>query len=609
MPQPNSFVWNTIIRGYQQNNIPLKTLEYFYRMKGLENVKPDRFTYPFVIRACTDRMEFGRGMYLHGEVFKIGVDRDVFVATRLIEMYGEKGDVCHAGRVFDALVVKDKIVWTTMLEQYVIKCGDMEKACELFDLMPSRDLVDWTMIVSGHVNVGNLESAKRFFDDAPDKDLLMYNIILGGYAKNGELEVLVRFFHEMPMRDLVSWNTVIGGLVRGKRINEAIKYFNLMQKENVCPNEVTITTVLSASAQVGALDLGKWLHSFIDRRGIGVSSVVGTALVDMYSKCGDLESAEYVFDTMKEKDVVAWSAMIMGFSMNGQSKNALQLFYRMTNENVKPNDATLLGVLCACVHAGLVDEGRKLFNNMYEQFGLTPQLEHYSCIVDLLGRASLLDEAYDMIKSMPLEPHSGVWGALLGACKLHGKVELAEQAIEHLMQLDHEDGGYLAIMSNIYANAGRWSDVARVRKLMKEKGINKVRGCSAIEINGEIHEFSVGEKMHPHIKEIYHMVDEIYKRLRIVGHVGSTNEVYFDVEEEEKEKALVHHSEKLAVAYGLFATDSNSIIRVVKNLRICADCHAVIKLISGTFNREIVIRDRNRFHHFKEGRCSCGDYW
>ncbi|KAK4377674.1 hypothetical protein RND71_003970 [Anisodus tanguticus] len=541
-------------------------------------VQPDRFTYPFAIHACSDLMDFAKGVGLHGQLFKIGVHLDVFVGTSLIDFYTAMGDLNTTKKVFEELPVNDEVTWYAMLSSYVNKFNDMEKARDLFEKIPCKDLVIWHTISLGYVKAGDLELAKEYFDRAPVKDLLMYNTILGCLAKNGEVECVLRLFHEMPCRDLVSWNTVIGGLVHDGRINEAMRFFHQMKKVNLLPDDVTLASLLFACAQAGALDTGKWLHSYIDRRCVSQG--------DLYCKCGNLESASDVFNKMSERDVVAWSAMVMGSSMNGQNRTALNFFYRMKDESERPNDATILGVLCACVHAGLVDEGRKCFYFMSEEFGLTPKLEHYGCLVDLLGRAGLLDEAYNLIQSMPYEPHTGAWGALLGACKIHGNVELAEKAIEHFIQLHLEDGGYLAIMSNIYANAGRWEDVSRVRKLMKEKGIGKLRGISSIEVNGVIHEFGVQEKKHPQAREICDMIDEIYRRLKTAGHVASTREVFFDVEEEEKEKTLFFHSEKMAVAFGLNATDKTTVIRVVKNLRICPDCHAVMKLISASFERD-----------------------
>ncbi|KAJ0766286.1 putative tetratricopeptide-like helical domain superfamily, DYW domain-containing protein [Helianthus annuus] len=608
MPEPNSFVWNTLIRGFQQNHEPRKVMDFYDRMWS-ERVGPDCFTYPFVIRACTELSEHVRGKCVHGLLFKVGLELDMFIGTSLIEFYGGFGDANAARRVFDELPVKDKVAWTVLLSSCVDKCSDLEAARKVFDEMPGKDLVVWNIMIFQYVKAGDVRNAYELFTLAPVKDLLMYNTVLGGYARHGEVDIMINFFHDMPAKDLVSWNTVIGGLVRDNRIKEAMNCFQQMLSENISPNEITLVSLLSACAQVGALDTGRWLHSYIDRNNRGLNVVVATGLVDMYSKCGDLESADYVFNKLQNPDVVAWNAMIMGFSMNGQSKKTLKLFTRMKSGSVMPNEVTILGVLCACVHAGFVNDGRELFNSMVKDLGLAPKVEHYGCMVDLLGRAGLLDEAYELIQSMPMEPHTGVWGALLGACKLHKNVELAETAIKHLNELEHEDGGYLTMMSNIYANAGRWDDVARTRQLMRTKGVDKLRGCSSIEVNGEIHEFGAEDKVHPRLKEIHEMIDEILSRLRLAGHVASRNEVLFDVEDEEKDKALLYHSEKMAVAFGLIATTKGTVIRVVKNLRICGDCHAVMKLVSETFEREIVIRDRSRFHHFKNGRCSCGDYW
>ncbi|MCL7043415.1 hypothetical protein MKW94_022495 [Papaver nudicaule] len=609
MLEPTTFVWNTMIRGFQKNQQPIKTLAFFSQMRA-KNIQPDHFTYPFVVRACANLQDIRRGKWVHGQLMKSCLVKDIYVATNLIELYVSCGDVTVAHKVFDEMPVRDAVSWTAIMSGYVNQSStDMKMAQWIFDEMPTKDVIAWNTMIAGYVKIGDMKHAGILFDQAPIKDLLTHNTLLGGYAKHCETEVVLRFFESMPEKDVVSWNSVIGGFVQNKRVNDAMSFFHRMQIENVKPNMVTLVGVLSACAQVGALETGRWIHWFIDKNGFSLNVMLCTALVDMYSKCGALESAERVFNFMSDRDVVTWNAMIMGFSMNGQSRKALELFHRMLDEEVRPNDVTMIGVLCACTHTGMVDEGRNCFEKMQEQFRITPKLEHYGCMVDLLGRAGLLDEAYDFIQKMPLVPHIGVWGALLNSCKTYGNVELAEYATKHLMELDHEDGGYLTTMSNIYANAGRWNDVAKVRVLMKRKKIGKLPGCSSMEINGEIHEFGVEEKIHPRSNEIYEMIDEISKRLRAAGHIASTTEVFFDVENEEKEKALFYHSEKLAIAFGLIATDKGSTIRIVKNLRVCVDCHSAIKLISEIFDREIVVRDRCRFHHFKKGICSCGDYW
>eukprot|EP00268_Persea_americana_P025838 TRINITY_DN25202_c0_g1_i1.p1 TRINITY_DN25202_c0_g1~~TRINITY_DN25202_c0_g1_i1.p1 ORF type:complete len:684 (-),score=105.18 TRINITY_DN25202_c0_g1_i1:962-2719(-) len=581
----------------------------FFSTMRSRNIPSDNFTFPFVLRACSDLRDLQKGLWIHAQLLKVRLESDIFVSTSLVEFYIVCGEMKIARQVFDEIPVKDVVSWTVILSGYVNECGDMENAQRLFNEMPVKDLVAWNTMIAGYVKIGDMKVARDLFDRVPVKDLLMCNTMLGGYAKNGEIVSMIQLFNEMGERDVVSWNSVISGLVQCKKVNHAITLFHRMQLDNVRPNDVTVVTVLSGCAQVGALDIGRWIHSYVDRNQFGLDAVVGTALVDMYSKCGALQSAQDVFDRMPDKDVMSWNAMIMGFSMNGQSKTALKLYYQMQGEGVRPNEVTMMGVLCACTHAGLVNEGWKCFNSMNEELGITPKVEHYGCMVDLLGRAGLLKEAYEFIQGMPLVPHTGVWGALLGACKIHGNVELAECAIEHLIELDMQDGGYLAIMSNIYANAGRWNDVAKVRKLMSEKGVDKMRGCSSIAVNGEVHEFGAGEKIHPQSEEIYKMINEISRQLRIAGHVASTGEVFFDVEEEEKEHALYFHSEKLAVAFGLISTDKGCTIQIVKNLRICNDCHSSIKLISKIFERVIVVRDRSRFHHFMGGSCSCGDYW
>ncbi|KAF9598668.1 hypothetical protein IFM89_029918 [Coptis chinensis] len=568
MPEPNSFVWNMMIRGYLRNKEPNKTLQFFEQMR-LRDVKPDKFTFPFVIRACADLGLVKKGQWVHGQVIKVCLSVDVFIATNLIEFYVSCVSVSVAHKVFDEMPVKDTVSWTAIMSGYVNQGGsNMEMARNFFEEMPVKDLVAWNTMVAGYVKIGDVRVARKVFDRAPVKDILTYNTLLGGYAKYCEAEFVLQFFNEMPERDVVSWNSVLGGLVQNKRINEAMLFFNRMQMENVKPNMVTLVSVLSACGQVGALDMGKWVHTYIDRSGIGLNAIVGTTLVDMYCKCGELESAQHVFNCMPSRDTVTWNALIMGLSMNGKSKEAMKVFLRMQDECVMPNEVTMIAVLCACSHAGLVDEGRRCFDTMHQKFGIIPKLEHYGCIVDLLGRAGLLNEAYTFIESMPLVPHTGVWGALLNACKIYGNVELAECASKHLVELDPQDGGYLAAMSNIYANAGKWDNVAEVRKLMKAKGIRKLPGCSSIEIDGEIHEFGVEEKIHPRSGEIYKMIEHISKLLSLAGHVASTTEVFFDVEDEEKEKALFYHSEKLAIAFGLIATDKGTTLRVVKNLRV-----------------------------------------
>lgn len=460
---------------------------------------------------------------------------------------------------------------------------------------------------------GNLMLARQAFDEIAQPDLPSWNSIINANVKAGLVDIARKLFDEMPERNVISWSCMINGYGRSGEYKEALVLFREMQKvevNGVKPNEFTVSSVLLACGRLGALEHGKWVHAYIGKCGMEVDVVLGTSLVDMYAKCGSIERAKWVFDNMgPNKDVMACSAMISGLAMHGHAEECLELFAKMTNYGVRPNAVTFLGVLCACVHGGLVSEGQEYFRRMSEEFGITPLIQHYGCMVDLYGRAGLIEEACVLVKSMPMEPDVLVWGALLSGSRMHGDIETCEIALKKLIELDPTNSGAYVLLSNVYAKRGRWADVRHVRDLMEARGIKKVPGCSLVELGGVLHEFLVGDDSHPETREMYKMLDEIMKRLKMEGYVGNTNEVLLDLDEEGRELAISLHSEKLAIAFCFLKTSPGTPIRIVKNLRICSDCHVAIKMISRVFDREIVVRDCNRFHHFKGGSCSCKDYW
>lgn len=460
---------------------------------------------------------------------------------------------------------------------------------------------------------GNLMLARQAFDEITQPDLPSWNSIINASVKAGLVDIARKLFDEMPERNVISWSCMINGYGRCGEYKEALALFREMQKvevNGVKPNEYTMSSVLLACGRLGALEHGKWVHTYIGKCGMEVDVVLGTSLIDMYAKCGSIERAKWVFDNMgPNKDVMAWSAMISGSAMHGHAEECLELFAKMTDYGVRPNAITFLGVLCACVHGGLVSEGQEYFRRMSEDFGITPLIQHYGCMVDLYGRAGLIKEACVLVKSMPMEPDVLVWGALLSGSRMHGDIETCEIALKKLIELDPTNSGAYVLLSNVYAKRGRWADVRHVRDLMEARGIKKVPGCSLVELGGVLHEFLVGDDSHPETREIYKMLDEIMKKLKMEGYVGNTNEVLLDLDEEGRELAISLHSEKLAIAFCFLKTSPGTPIRIVKNLRICSDCHVAIKMISRVFDREIVVRDCNRFHHFKGGLCSCKDYW
>ncbi|OVA00316.1 Pentatricopeptide repeat [Macleaya cordata] len=535
-----------MIRAHSKSPSPQRSFHFYNQILHSQNLSPDNYTFNFLVRTCTQISSPETGLSIHAAVIKHGFETDPHVQSGLIHMYAE---------------------------------------------------------------LGFLDSSLSIFLKLPDPDLVSQTAMVSACAKSGEVDIARELFDKMPFRDPIAWNAMISGYTQSGRSREALRLFHLMQIDGVKVNEGTMVSVLSACTHLGALDQGRWVHVYIERNNIRMTVTLGTALIDMYAKCGNLGKAMEVFWRMREKNVYTWTSAMNGLAMNGAGKECLELFDLMKQEGVPPNEVTFVSVLRGCSVVGLVEEGREHFDSMSIVYGLEPRLEHYGCVVDLYGRAGRLEDAINFINSMPIKPHAGAWGALLNACKIHGNLKLGEFASRELVELELKNDGAYVVLSNIYADSRNWDEVSNVRKLMKNEGVKKVPGCSVIEVNGEVHEFFVGDKTHPRYSEIEVKLGEISRRLRLSGYVANTNPVLFDIEEEEKEDALCRHSEKVAIAFGLISLDEGIPIRIVKNLRVCGDCHDVTKIISKVYNREIIVRDRNRFHHFKNGDCSCRDYW
>eukprot|EP01018_Ginkgo_biloba_P030301 Gb_17294 [translate_table: standard] len=538
-------LWNAMIRMYAKNGPCEEALSLYYQMQQ-EGTRPDNFTFPLVLKACAALLALQEGKEIHYHIVRSRLESDVFVAAGLIDMYA--------------------------------KCGCIEDARQVFDKMSRRDLVSWNTMIAGYAKCGNVEIARHLFD-------------------------------RMPERNVVSWTAMIAGYVQNGYFNEALTLYDQMQQTEIKPNRVTLVSVLPACAHLGALQQGKWIHDYVIRSGLESDVSLQTALVNMYAKCGQLDVARHLFDKMSKRDIVSWNAMIAGYGMHGHGEDAIALFVQMQQTGLKPDDVTFIGVLSACSHTGLVDEGWQYFDCMRQDYSLTPKMEHYACMVDLLGRAGQLSEAQYFVGNMPFEPSPSVWGALLAACRVHGNIELAEHVSERLFELEPYNTGNYVLLSNMYAEAGRWDNVEKVRIMLKGRGLKKNPGCSWIEINNRVHAFRGGDKSHPQSEKIYALLENLAGQMKKAGYEPDTSFVLHDVEAEEKEFALFSHSERLAIAFGILNTGPGTLIQISKNLRVCGDCHTATKFISKIVRREIIVRDINRFHHFKDGLCSCGDYW
>lgn len=474
---------------------------------------------------------------------------------------------------------------------------------------------DWIALVSvlrAYTDVGDLEQGKSVHGCVIkmglefELDLLVS--LTAMYAKCGQVMVARWLFDQMETRDVILWNAMISGYAKNGYAEKAVELFQKMLSKNIRTDSVTVRSAILASAQVGSLELARWMDNYISKSEYVNDVFVNTALIDMYAKCGSVDLARKVFERTPDKDVVVWSAMIVGYGLHGRGQQAIDLFHAMKQAGAHPNDVTFVGLLTACNHSGLVEEGWELFHSMRE-YGIEPRHQHYACVVDLLGRAGYLDKAYDFIMNMPIEPGVSVWGALLSACKIYRHVMLGEYAAEQLFSLDPYNTGHYVQLSNLYASVRWWDRVANVRVLMREKGLTKDLGYSLIEINGKLQAFHVGDKSHPRHKEISEELENLERRLKEAGFVPHTDSNLHDLHHEDAEETLCNHSERLAIAYGLISTAPGTTLRITKNLRACVNCHSATKFISKLVNREIVVRDANRFHHFKDGFCSCGDYW
>lgn len=448
-----------------------------------------------------------------------------------------------------------------------------------------------------------------------DSDVFVQNGLINCYGCCGSVEFAMKVFEEMSeRRDVVSWSSMIACLINNGFGYEALNLFQEMQllgDDNVKPDEVTMLSVISAVSSLGELELGRWVDHFICKTsGLNLTVPLGTALIDMYSRCGSIRDSIRVFDEMPIRNVMTWTALINGLAVHGRGREALRVFYELKKSDVHhPDYITFTGVLVACSHSGLIDEGWQVFESIRKEYGMEPMLEHYGCMVDLLGRRGLLYDAYEFVQRMPIKPNSVIWRTLLGACASHNHVELAEKVKERVYELDPRHDGDYILLSNAYGGVGRWAEKEVLRNSMRNKRISKKPGYSLISIEQEIHEFVAGDNVHPQAEEIKAFLHSIIDRLRLAGYIPTTSNVLFDVEEEEKEHSIGYHSEKLAAAFGLVCFEDRRTIRIIKNLRICQDCHNFMKHVSVMFGREIIVRDRNRFHHFGKGLCSCRDYW
>ncbi|KAF9606909.1 hypothetical protein IFM89_029508 [Coptis chinensis] len=478
----------------------------------------DNFTFPFVLKACALLLAVEFGNSVHGKIMQMGFCSDPFVQSGLVRMYGEFGEIDKCRKLFDEISERDIVLWNTLIGGY-LKCGALEEAEKIFQSMGNKNVGSYNAMLGGYVKLGCVEMASTLFNEMSVRDIISWNTMIGGHARFGLVEMARKLFDEAPGQNVATWSVIISGFSQGSRFGEALEMFKEMLVEGVMPNQAILVSVLSCCAHLGALEQGVWIHSYIEKHGIEVDDVLGASLIDMYTKCGFLRGAISLFETIKTKGVSSWTSLIYGYAIHGHSLEALELFSEMKSIGILPNRITFVAVLRACSHAGLVDRGREIFDEISRVHNIRPTIEHYTCMVDLLSRANLLDEAQEVIKEMPMKPDLFVWGALHGGSRIHGEKCLLEDEDEdvrkELASLEPKDSGAYILMSNIYASNDQWDNSMKMRRTMEEMGVKKILGCSSIEVDQNVHEFSAGGRLHSHSEKIYDTLDHIYREIQI----------------------------------------------------------------------------------------------
>lgn len=713
----DTYYWNVMIRGLTDNGLFREAIDFYHRMQS-EGVRADNFTYPFVIKACGGLSSLAEGQKVHGKLFKVGVDSDVYVGNALCAAYAKLGCIEYAERVFEEMPVKDLVSWNSMIGGYVsvgdgwsslvclqemqvlgmkpdrfstisalnacaIECflqTGKEIHCQVLKCMLELDIMVQTSLIDMYHKCGRVDYSERLFDEISTKNVVVWNAMIHGYTLNarpfeslsclkkmqqadklnpdaitminllpsctqvgallegksvhgyavrrgflphiiletslidlygacGRMKSAERIFGQLAEKNLISWNSMISAYVQSGQNKDALELFWDLLSKHLEPDAITISSIIPAYSEVASLGERKQIHGYISKLEHNSNTFISNATAYMYAKCGNLETAQEIFDRMISRDVSSWNSIIMAYAIHGFGTKSIELFSKMRDKGIQPNESTFVSLLTACSVSGMVNEGWKFFNSMKLDYGIDPGIEHYGCMIDLLGRKGNLDTAKIFIEEMPLVPTARIWGSLLTASRNNRNIELAELAAERILSLEHDNTGCYVLLSNMYAEAGRWEDVERIKSLMKQRGLEKTVGCSFVETNCRPYRFINQDRSHVETNTIYAVLDIILRKIREDKYVHSITKFRPLDLKRKRASSAESHSVRLAICFGLISTKLRSPVVVRKNTRICDDCHNAAKKISEITKREIVVGDSKVFHHFIDGSCSCGDYW
>lgn len=640
---PDLSHWNALLQGYSTYNSSQSAVMIYIRMISRGH-KPNTDTFSSLLKGFTLKTAINFGDEIHAQLLKFGLGSHEILRSLLVVMYtltGELDDACrliHRNSKGDG----DVTMWNNLISSYS-ENNRFAESCKLFKDMVTKNVTPNSVtcitillacaklkdlelgvqvhllaeeqgmlpnlklenaLITMYTECGAIGAACRLFDGMTERDLASWSSLITALVRSHKIDHARLLFDQMPERDVLCCTTMIDAYVKSSCFEEALEIFQTVQTGDHDLGALSVVNVLTACAELGALETGEWVRCFLDRKKINVNVSIGNALIDMYAKCGTIGNAMWIFDKMHQRDMYTWNTVIAGLAINGYGEKALDMFHKMIKSGERPDKVTFSSVFTACANSGLIDEGRELFVSMISSYDIMPSVTHYCCMIDLLCRTGRLKEALETISNIPMRPSADIWATFLGTCNALGSTEMGEFAAQHLIELNPDDITAYVLLYNFYGKCNRLEDQLRIRDMVLAKGIKKEPGCSFIEVKKIVHKFESGAGSHPQIKQIRSKLEEINGKLKVFGYTSDGFELFAEA----VSGKVFWHSEKVALAFGLLSSDQFATIRIVKNFRICADCHKAIKMLSKIYSREIVLRDRIRIHHFKNGSCSCTDY-
>jgi pentatricopeptide repeat protein len=616
MPKKDIISWNTMISSLAHH---CKWVDALLVLSELIRTKvwPDYTAFASLLAACMSPETLFHGRMVHALITQLSVQNNLSVGNALITMYGKCSCLREARFVFRTMPVHDVITYNAIIGCHV-ENESTEEAMEVFCQMRENNMKEnYITVISllgafsrtAHLTNYGMPLHAYIISAGFESDIYVKNSLITMYAKCGDSKSSGFIFENMEAISTVSWNAIISAKTLLGQGEDAVRLFVDMIHSGNKLDQFSLSEGLAASSDLASLEEGQQIHGLSLKLGFDSEVHVLNATMDMYSKCGKMEEMLCLIPGKVKRPLQSWNILISAYARHGLFNKAEESFEEMVLTGTKPDFVTFIAVLSACTHAGLVEKGLHYYSSMISEFGIVPGIKHCACIVDLLGRVGRLNEAEKFIEQMPVQPNSLIWRSLLSCSRIHKNVEIGKRAADRLLELEPSDDSAYVLLSNLYASNRQWGEVANLRRQMKVIKLEKVPACSWIKFHNEISSFGIGDKSHERSKEIYAKLDELRQMVTQAGYVADTSFALHDMDEEQKEENLWCHSEKIALAYGLIRAPEGTVIRIFKNLRVCGDCHLVFKLVSRVINREILLRDPYRFHCFRDGVCSCSDFW